>query len=122
MNPGALHPGAASDPSPSKGGVVNTAVTLRLELPFETLRRLLAGGLLCAQDFRCLDCETKSCVWRLLLMNATKSIDSETACNGCCDDCPNRRVPESATSRLPRITVEAPCAGDVPGRLEGMTR
>ena len=93
---------------------MNTAATLRLELPVETLRRLLAGGLLCARDFRCLDCETKNCVWRLLLMNATRPIDPETACNGCCSDCPNRRGPRPATSRSPRIVVEPPCGDAVP--------
>lgn len=46
---------------------------LRLEISARTLLRLLASGRLCAADFRCLDCESKRCVWRLLLKSASRS-------------------------------------------------
>lgn len=43
---------------------------LKMQLNEQTLKRLLGSGLLCAADFRCLDCESKACVWRLLLQQA----------------------------------------------------
>jgi hypothetical protein len=41
--------------------------SVRLELPANTLARLISGGALCAADFRCLDCASKHCVRRLLM-------------------------------------------------------
>ena len=72
---------------------------LRLELSAETLLRLLASEELCAADLRCLDCETKHCLWRLLLMSCAKTINTGTACNGCCAECgrAKRGQPEEGT-------------------------
>ncbi len=39
------------------------ATRVRLEISLPRLRALLQAGLLDAQDFRCLDCESKRCVW-----------------------------------------------------------
>lgn len=47
---------------------------VRVELDTRTLHRLLNSGLLCAADFRCLDCDSKNCVWRLCLQDLTRSI------------------------------------------------
>ena len=40
---------------------------VRLELPAETLFHLLNNGQVSAKNFRCLDSDSKRCVWRLLL-------------------------------------------------------
>jgi hypothetical protein len=40
---------------------------VRVEVAPETLRRLLTAGLVCAADFRCLDCDSNECVRRLCL-------------------------------------------------------
>ncbi len=56
---------------------------MRLELSSQTLRRLLTSGQLCAADFRCLDCTTKHCVWRLMASRCTHSL----GCEGCCAQC-----------------------------------
>jgi hypothetical protein len=60
---------------------------IRLEIESATLYRLLAEGVLCAADFRCLDCESKNCVWRLCLMSCKEKMNP----GGCrnCGGCPN---------------------------------
>lgn len=65
---------------------------LRLEIPAETLLRLLASGQLCAADVRCLDCDSKQCLWRLLLMSVDKMINVVSGCNGRCSECGNQRA------------------------------
>lgn len=44
---------------------------VRVELSADILNRLLASGQVCAADLRCLDCESKKCIWRLCLVNCT---------------------------------------------------
>jgi hypothetical protein len=44
---------------------------VRVEVDADTLNRLLASGQVCAADFRCLDCESKQCIWQLCLINST---------------------------------------------------
>ena len=39
-----------------------------------TLHRLMASGALCAADLKCLDCESKACVWRIALKNAGQAL------------------------------------------------
>ena len=56
---------------------------IRLELDIHTLRRLLGSGLLCASDVRCLDCDSKHCVWKLCLQTLSKNIRQIE-----CDDLP----------------------------------
>ena len=56
---------------------------MRLELSPQTLQRLLSSGQLCAADFRCLDCATKHCVWRLMARHCAHSL----GCEGCCAKC-----------------------------------
>jgi len=60
---------------------------IRLEMESGTLYRLLKSGALCASDFRCLDCESKTCVWRLCLMSCGEKMKP----GGCrnCGGCPN---------------------------------
>ncbi|MDO6460006.1 hypothetical protein Q4485_04805 [Granulosicoccaceae sp. 1_MG-2023] len=48
---------------------------VRMQLDEQTLQRLLKSGHLCAADFRCLDCESKACVWRLLLQQAARQCE-----------------------------------------------
>ncbi len=49
-----------------------TTEQVRLEINADRLRHLLKMGALCAADFRCLDCESTQCVWRICLMNCIK--------------------------------------------------
>ncbi len=50
--------------------------TVRLELPATVLQRLLASGQLHTQDFHCLDCHSKHCVWRLCLQNSARGLQA----------------------------------------------
>lgn len=45
---------------------------VRLEINTDKLCHLLKMGALSAADFRCLDCESKQCVWRIHLINCIK--------------------------------------------------
>ena len=71
---------------------------IRLEMTPEVLYRLLASGALCAADFRCLDCESKTCVWRLCLM----SCKEEVGLGGCrnCGGCPNGKKARSTSQEV----------------------
>jgi len=42
---------------------------VRLELSAETLSTLLNSGFVSVNNFRCLDQDSKQCVWQLLLKN-----------------------------------------------------
>jgi hypothetical protein len=48
--------------------------TVRLEMSEDMLRRLLTAGQVCAADFRCLDCESKDCLWRLCLESCAANV------------------------------------------------
>ena len=63
-------------------GKISANGCLRLELSAETLQHLLASGQLCAKDIRCLDCESKDCLWKLLLKSCAMMINSGKGCNG----------------------------------------
>lgn len=98
---------AASVVPKTEAVVSNTAAVnarLRLEVSAQTLLRLLVGGQVCAADFRCLDCKSKQCVWRILLMSCEKTLHTAAGCNGSCNNCggssagPRRR---SAAAALP---------------------
>ena len=45
---------------------------VRLEISTDKLRELVSAGVLCATDFRCLDCQSKQCVWRICLLSCIK--------------------------------------------------
>ena len=47
---------------------------LKLEISADTLLRLMVSGQLCATDIRCLDCTSKTCMWKLLLKSTAMSI------------------------------------------------
>jgi hypothetical protein len=38
----------------------------------KTLDRLMSSGALCVADIKCLDCDSKACVWRLALRNSVR--------------------------------------------------
>ncbi len=40
---------------------------VRVELKETTIAQLISNGVLCAADFRCLDCHAKDCIWRSVL-------------------------------------------------------
>jgi hypothetical protein len=52
---------------------------VRVEVDAETLNRLLAAGQVCAADFRCLDCESKRCIWRLCLISCAIKLKTSKA-------------------------------------------
>ncbi|MGD9367845.1 MAG: hypothetical protein PVH87_19245 [Desulfobacteraceae bacterium] len=47
---------------------------VRVEITEEILSRLLANEQVCAADFRCLDCKSKQCLWRLCLQSCTGKV------------------------------------------------
>ena len=80
---------------------------VRLELTVEVVARLLEQKQLCVADFRCLDCESKSCVWRMCLMNCAKNIKTE-ADTGCpCQGCGACERAESLAVQEVRIRMAA---------------
>ncbi len=72
---------------------------IRLEMTPEVLYRLLVSGVLRAADFRCLDCESKTCVWRLCLMSCGEKMNP----GGCrnCGGCPNGNPNADAVMAVP---------------------
>ncbi len=56
---------------------------MRLELSRQTLQRLLSSGQLSAAEFRCLDCETKQCVWKIVAIHCARNL----RCGGGCARC-----------------------------------
>jgi hypothetical protein len=64
---------------------------VRVQVDAKTLNRLLAAGQVCAADFRCLDCKSKQCIWRLCLLNCANKLktrmatesDHESLCRFC---------------------------------------
>ncbi len=72
---------------------------IRLEMESGTLYRLLVSGALCVSEFRCLDCESKTCVWRLCLMSCGEKMNP----GGCrnCGGCPNGTRNVDAVKAVP---------------------
>jgi hypothetical protein len=58
-------------------GTYNTEARrlLQVEVDSTTLLQLLKGRRLCASDIRCLDCESKRCLMRLLLRACAQDMD-----------------------------------------------
>jgi hypothetical protein len=52
---------------------------VRVHVDAKTLNRLIAAGQVCAADFRCLDCESKQCIWRLCLTNCASKLNTGKA-------------------------------------------
>lgn len=48
---------------------------VRLEMDVSTLSKLMESGALSANAFRCLDCDSKECVWRLCLSSCAKCVN-----------------------------------------------
>jgi hypothetical protein len=75
----------------------SSAKRLRLEMSEEMLSRLLTIGQVCAADFRCLDCESKQCLWRLCLescaTNVTCGMGTQSGHNGWCRVCGRTKKP-----------------------------
>lgn len=99
------------------GGAAFVDGHLRLEVSVETLLRLPASRQLCAADFRCLDCESKQCVWRLLLMSCEETLNTKRGCNGHCSECGDSKIEaqkkQNAVSLNPENTS---CTGSTPDR------
>jgi hypothetical protein len=57
---------SAPAPAQELGGDLS-APRLRVEIAADKLLELLRARRICASELRCLDCESKSCLWRLCL-------------------------------------------------------
>lgn len=59
---------------------------IQLEISLEKLEQLFSKGEICAADIRCLNCESKNCVWNLCLnlCAARMSCKIEHVCSGDC--------------------------------------
>jgi hypothetical protein len=53
----------------------NAEQRVRLEMSEKTLKSLLTAGQVCAADFRCLDGESKQCLWRLCLESCIATLE-----------------------------------------------
>ena len=54
--------------------LLSNGENVRVEMAAGTLERLLSAGLVRAEDFRCLDYNSKQCLWRLCLKSCKDSI------------------------------------------------
>ena len=54
---------------------------IRVEMSADTIARLLAEGRVCAAEFRCLDCRSKQCLWRLCLESCANYVPVTTDSN-----------------------------------------
>lgn len=71
---------------------------VQLELESAVLLRLLENGALCASEFRCLDCDSKQCVWRLCLMSCEKQLGANSGSCKNCGRCEKPKTPVARTS------------------------
>ena len=53
--------------------------TVQIEIGIEKLESLFSKGQLCASDFRCLNCESKKCIWNLCLTSCAKRMQCKLA-------------------------------------------
>lgn len=72
-SPARPSPGGYSRATGAAAHGADKSKALRLEMSAATMRRLLENGQLSAADFRCLDCESKQCIWRLFLECCAKN-------------------------------------------------
>jgi len=70
---------------------------VRLTLEISVLQRLLDSGALCANEFSCLDCDSKHCVWKLCLMNCAKHMSCSNHAHNNYEHCNNSQIPASIT-------------------------
>ena len=72
---------------------MNEKLGVRVEIAEETLARLLTAGQVCAAELRCLDCQSKQCLWRICLESCARSLGKDfknsTACKQICCVCGN---------------------------------
>lgn len=60
----------------------NKSDTVQISIEIEKLESLFNQGELCANDFRCLNCESKKCIWNLCLKSCAKRIECNLECLG----------------------------------------
>ncbi len=71
-----------SAPAPAQElGGDPSAPRLRVEIAADKLLELLRARRICASELRCLDCESKTCLWRLCL-NAIVGTDDRLGVEG----------------------------------------
>jgi hypothetical protein len=92
------------------GSTIMTDTPMRLELSVRTLLRLMTTGQLRAADIRCLDGESKHCLWRILLMSSARTINAGTRCNGRCAECCRSRGDSVEATAGPAPTHARPPA------------
>ena len=69
---------------------------IRLEIDALVLERLLRNNQIHGEEFRCLDGDSKRCVWRLILSGCNRITGSEFTCDRRCDKCGVAYRPDAA--------------------------
>jgi hypothetical protein len=72
---------AAEDSQANGSGEAGASPLVRVEIDATTLLQLLKGRRLCAADMRCLDCESKRCLLRLLLRACAQDLSKADSMN-----------------------------------------
>jgi len=60
---------------------------VQIEIGIDKLESLFNKGQLCATDFRCLNCESKKCIWDLCLASCAKRMQCELTSFECYTSC-----------------------------------
>lgn len=56
---------------------------IRIEIDAQSLERMIDSGHLSASDMRCLDCNSKRCIWRMCLSICADKLNIPTECITC---------------------------------------
>ena len=59
--------------------------TVQIEIGIEKLESLFNKGDLCAADIRCLNCESKKCIWNLCLTSCARRMECKLESFDCHD-------------------------------------
>lgn len=60
---------------------------VQIEIGIEKLESLFSKGQLCTTDFRCLNCESKKCIWNLCLTSCAKRMQCKLTNFECYTSC-----------------------------------
>ena len=56
---------------------------VRVEIDAQTLERMIDSGYLSASDMRCLDCDSKQCIWKMCLSICADKLNIPAECAVC---------------------------------------
>ena len=60
---------------------------IRLEIDASVLERLLRNSQIYGEEIRCLDNQSKRCVWRMILTACSRITNHDLDCDGNCNQC-----------------------------------